>query len=100
MSEVKEFQGIDFTELATRWDIPIDESNDKEDEQISSFIYSKILSEDLDKYYNDCVDFLKKLIINSNKHDYNGPLFEGLLKIQDKETFMLWMARLLPHLWV
>lgn len=100
MSEVKEFEGEDFTELATRWGINLDESNTKDDEQIATFIYSKFLQPDFDKYYNDCVDFLKKLIINSTKHDYNSPIFNGLLLIENKEMFMLWFVRLLPYMWV
>lgn len=97
------FKGYDWVELARYFNIEtmsdiIDP--DKECKPLRDFLSSKI---DFDRVDKDtlkiCKEFLKKLIKSANNHSYDGPLWEGLLKIKHDETFMQFFIILLPCMW-
>lgn len=52
-----------------------------------------------DSMRDDIHNFLKSLIKESRELDYNYPVFEGILKIEDDYTLMRWICDNLHNLW-
>ncbi len=47
----------------------------------------------------DLNEFLKALIEQSKKYDYTYPIYEGLLAVEDDDTFARWICNNLEGLW-
>lgn len=72
-------------------------------EKIKQFIWSNI-TDGHGEFKNpqiriDIHNFLKALITESKKLDYNAPAFEGLLNIENDHTLASWITLNLEKLW-
>lgn len=47
----------------------------------------------------DLNEFLKALIEQSKKHDHTYPIYQGLLAVEDDDTFARWFCNNLEGLW-
>ncbi|MDW0115877.1 hypothetical protein QTL97_02835 [Sporosarcina thermotolerans] len=70
-------------------------------EKIKQFIWSNLGNGGFKhpQIRTDILDFLKALIIESKELDYNTPVYEGLLKIDDDHTLATWITFNLEMLW-
>ena len=97
MYDLKKIKGIDYLELADVFGIE-NYINDEE-----TFIL--IIKDFLHKYGEDeeiiniARLFVRKLIENDNV-TYKKPLWEGLSKVEDDDTFMGFVIDLLEYMWI
>jgi hypothetical protein len=61
--------------------------------------FSQLSIKELDKAYAYTRAFLRALVLCCEQIAYHGPIFKGLLKIKNRETFYLYCQILAGHMW-
>jgi len=56
-------------------------------------------SERAEEVYQLCRAYLEALKYEEMAHGYNAPVWAGMLKIEDKWTFLTWMSHCLGWMW-
>lgn len=94
------FKGYDWSELSEKWQLP-EVSDDENLEQTK-----KVMMRALDSFdhqgrtiFLDVRSFVRALAKYSAKIDHSSPVWEGLLKVQNKDTFVLFAVHLLDCMW-
>ena len=101
------FQGTDYAELATHWNIETDEC-----ELIADYIRESLYVA-YDEHYvaGDVLDsavkgamleFLNEFIKKHERHNYGNYIFVGLKMLAEEgsdEMFVQYFIALLPHMW-
>ncbi|WP_337100124.1 hypothetical protein [Paenibacillus sp. YIM B09110] len=92
------FKGRDWTELAIRWSIPIDQNEEitlnKVDQIISSVMVDfEVINKEV---LMDMREFLREFI---KYESYKQPIFEGLMKVEEPNTFIKYYRYLLSQMW-
>lgn len=93
-----EFNGFDFSELASYFDVNLGEESSAKN--LQNFLRLKLEQNKLnsDVVY-PCRVFLRSLALQESKIGYNAPLWIGLSCIEDDFTFLSWFIDLLPGMW-
>lgn len=105
MEKRASFKGHDFLELADYWGI----DTEKEDDEIIQEMIQKIegavvqlrfLPNSSNEVANDLRSFVQALWTTTQEHDFpESPIWEGLLKIKDDDTFLQFCIPLLRNMW-
>lgn len=87
----------------TKMVFTVDDEEEVLAEKIKQHIY-KNLDYDVGRFKDkqmrvDLEDFLKALIKESEKIDYNTPVYKGILAVENDETFAKWICSNLETLW-
>lgn len=97
MKDIK-FSGIDWTELAEYWEIPLDD----DDDVLLEKVRTKLNTSPYDKKeFQETVKVMRAYLKAFIKADngYGKPLWRGLAKIRHNESFLKYCIELLPSMW-
>lgn len=104
MEEEKKFKGIDWTELADYLGYEIDYDLVREYKPFQEWLLNQCLENDVwpDKIINGAKEYLQALYDHEEKcamKGYSGPVWKGLLEVENDWTFMDFFVHLLPYMW-
>lgn len=96
------FKGWCWTELGECWNLPLTEEDEENAELIRNFIAKEICDSWTKKpnaAAKDIRRFLKALIKESEKIDYYGPFWQGLLNVKNDTSLLHLTSFVLEGMW-
>jgi len=102
-SEVTEYLKEHYPTLGGGWPKSCCSNNCNLDQEHEDINYLKSIA-----LYQQNFDFFEKVfrtylnvhVVNSKKYRYSWPVMKGLLKIEDKETFIKYFLVLFEYMWI
>lgn len=96
-----EFQGYAWNELATCWNVPVEEGVNYE-ETVKKYLWDSMGGDykfKNPKMREDLVSFLLKLAEEEEKIGYRAPVFRGMAAIESDWTLVDWVTKNFEQLW-
>lgn len=90
------FKGHDYTELIEYFNLRRCDDDDREAQWLQAFLNA---NQEKDEVVAACREYVDSLAEQCEKYCYSGPLWRGLLAVEDDITFIQYFSHLVSMAW-